>query len=725
MAHEWNIRPRGRGCVRCDKRFKSGEECLSLLLTTDGGYERSDYCVPCWELSKEDVTPFSLWQGEFIESLPAAQRSEPLQRETAEALLRRLVALEDPANANVVYILAVMLERKKQLIERDTRQHETGGLLRIYEHRASGDTFVILDPQLQLDAIAEVQQQVVAMLGGDEATTEGDTVAGGEPEFDLLLRGGTLFDGSGGAAVVADVAVRDGKIVAVGELSAAGGRQVIEAAGLWVMPGFIDVHSHSDAYLLVEPDAPSKIRQGFTTEIVVQCGSSGAPLLGGAQQLGDTEAVLSELGLAANQEGGAFWRSMAGYRGMLESRGHAVNVVAFVGHNLLRAAVMGYEGRAATEAEVAAMVKLLEQSLDEGASGLSTGLIYRPGCFSEPEEVVALARATAMRGGHYATHMRSEGEQLEESVAEVLALVRATGVKTQISHLKTSGSANWHKLDNVLALLNEARAAGCHLYADRYPYCASATSLSSRLPLWAKAGDRETMLARLNDAVTARRLIEELTDNTTAESWEGALIGSTRHPALYRFRGKPITVVADAWSCTAVEAFVQILRMDKLQTGAFFASMTEENMRRIYREPWVMVGSDSSIRATSGALSHDHPHPRNYATAIRFLKLAAAGELGFELGEAVRRLTSLPAEAFQLAGRGRIEPGYWADLVVIDLDNLHENSNFAVPHSYAGGVCQTIVNGRIAFDGTTHPARPGQWLVCGSKAGQSATTSTT
>lgn len=720
MAHEWNIRPRGRGCTVCDTRFRDAEECVSALFETESGYDRGDFCLACWRQRSDDRIPFSLWQGAFAAPAEGPARVDPVERETAETLLRRLMALEDPAHANVIYILAVMLERKRQLIERDTRTRESGELLRIYEHRPSGDTFVVLDPQLRLEAIDEVQRQVIAMLGGGasgggaSAEPAAGTVAGGRADFDVIIRGGTVVDGTGQPARLADVAVRDGRIAAIGALDPrATAACCIDAAQRLVVPGFIDVHSHSDAYLLVEPDAPGKIRQGITTEIVGQCGCSAAPLLGEARHPSDWRAVLGGVERASGQEGGVFWRSMAAYRERLAERKHAPNLVALVGHNTLRAGVMGYADRAATAEETREVVQRLEQALDEGASGFSTGLIYTPGRFSRPDEILALARAAAAKDACYATHMRSEGDRIEAALDEVLGLVRETGIRTEISHLKTAGRANWSKIDTVLDTIRQAREAGLPVHADRYPYCVSATSLDSRLPGWAQGGGDEAILGRLGDPVIARRLADELDEQTPAANWEETRIGGTANPALFRFRGATVADVAREWRCRPAEALLQILRLDKLQTEAFFGSMSEDNLRRIYAEPWVMVGSDASIRATQGPLSHDHPHPRTYATCIRFLRRALAGDWGLSLEEAVRRMTDLPATAFRLAGRGRIAVGAWADLVILDAAALEDGSTFDTPHRYPGGVCCTLVNGQVAFDGGQHRERPGRWLVAG------------
>ena len=295
--------------------------------------------------------------------------------------------------------------------------------------------------------------------------------------FDLLIRGALIYDGSGAEPVLGNLAVNGDRIAAVGELAGAVARNVIDAAGKALSPGFIDVHSHSDTYLLIEPSAPSKISQGVTTEIVGNCGASAAP-----------RTPLTRLPFDwADKPYPASWESVADYRALLEQVRPAVNVMMLAGHNRLRSDIMGYAARPATADEVAGMCRLLEQSFDAGARGLSTGLLYTPGCFSEPGEVQELARVAARRGGIYTTHMRSEGSRLLESLDETLDLGRTTGVRLQVSHLKTSGRAHWGKLDAALDRLRSARAAGLDVAADRYPYTAASTDLDVLLPDWAAA----------------------------------------------------------------------------------------------------------------------------------------------------------------------------------------------------------------------------------------------
>ena len=549
--------------------------------------------------------------------------------------------------------------------------------------------------------------------------------------FDTVIRGGTVIDGTGAPGRRTDVGVRGDCIAAVGDLAAASATQVVDVDGLVVCPGFIDAHSHSDAFLLIEPDAPSKVSQGVTTEVVGQCGASAAPLFGQGRMPSDWAAQVYTKFRIQNsefriQKDGtpstlhpppstapcATWSTMAEYRQLFEQVRPAVNAVLLIGHNTLRAGVMGYEPRAATADEVRAMQRHLAQALDEGGSGLSTGLIYQPGCHSSPEEVLALAQTTVSHGGFYATHMRSEGDKLLEALDEVLQLGRVSGIRLQISHLKTSHAQNWGKLDVLIERIETVQRQGMHVHADRYPYVAGGTDLDVVLPDWAADGGRAAILARLADPAACARIVAELDDSRPRDAWAGVMIGGTLHPDLHALRGQTIAAIADARGSTPGASILWILQRDQLRTGAFFFGLSEANLRRIYAQPWVMVGSDASIRALQGPLAADHPHPRAYGTFPRFLRMVQDEEL-MPLPEAIRRLTSLPAEAFGLRGRGRIAPGAFADLAVFDPVAIRDCATFAVPHAFSSGVQQVWVNGRCCYDhGRFTGNRGGRVLRC-------------
>ena len=518
--------------------------------------------------------------------------------------------------------------------------------------------------------------------------------------IDWIVRGGSVVDGLGGEVVRADVGIAGDRIVAVGDLSKAAAAAEFAAEGLLVCPGFIDVHTHSDAYLLIEPGAPSKIRQGVTTEITGNCGASAAPRWPGYTMPSDwLEQVYP-----------GDWHSVAEYRALLEAQKPAVNSAMLIGHRAIRAAVMGIEARAATADEIAKMCGRLEAALEEGGAGLSTGLVYAPAMFAQPEEVTALAQVVARRGGIYATHMRSEGGTLLEAIEEALEVARASGVRLQISHLKTAGRGNWRKLDAALEKIRAAQAEGIEVASDRYPYTASCTDLDVILPTWASQGGRAAILARLRDPAARAKIRAEMAAAREETYWEGVWIGSTRHPDNAGFAGKPLWTAAEAWKLHPLDAALRFMETDELFTGGIFFGMSEENMWRILAEPWVMIGSDASIRAPTGPLSHDHPHPRAYGTFGRFLRAALDGKT-VGVGEAVRKMTSLPADHFRLKDRGVLRVGAYADVVAIDPKTFRDRATYEKPHQFCDGISAVWVNGALTLrDGRETGERGGRYL---------------
>lgn len=518
--------------------------------------------------------------------------------------------------------------------------------------------------------------------------------------FDVILRGGQVLDGTGGPARRLDLGIRGDRIEELGDLTGAQAPVSLNAAGRYVCPGFIDVHSHSDTYLLIEPSAPSKVYQGVTTEVVGNCGASAAPRWVGYLLPSDWSAMTYP----------ATWQSVAEYRALLEQIKTAVNVVLLIGHNALRASVMGYVERPATSDEVETMKKRLADSLDEGGAGLSTGLIYSPGLFATPDELEALVRVAADRGKIYTSHMRSEGARLLEALEETIDLGRRTGVRVQVSHLKTFERANWAKVDAALERIRSARAQGLEVAADRYPYTASCTELDVLLPAWAAGGGREAVLKRLRDPALRARLREELVRSRPAAYWSELCIGSTHHPDNLRFKGRPMPEVARTLGMEPVDAALHLMETDELRTGCIFFSMSEENLWKILAEPYVMIGSDASVRAPTGPLSRDHPHPRAYGTFPRFLRAALDGKT-VPLPEAVRKMTSLPARQFRLKDRGEVAVGKKADLVVFDPAGVKDRATYEHPHQLSQGIEAVLVNGvPVLNGGTLTGQRPGRFL---------------
>ncbi len=503
--------------------------------------------------------------------------------------------------------------------------------------------------------------------------------------LDCKIIHGTIIDGDGNPPRLADVGVQNDRIAAIGRLADAPAVRTFDAAGQYLCPGFIDAHSHSDAFLLIEPAAPSKLYQGVTTEVTGNCGASAAPIKEWTYLSPDWSSMDYPLG---------HWQTFAEYIRLLEKTRPAVNAGLLVGHGKLRQWVMGNAPRPAVPAEIQDMCALLRECLQAGAIGMSTGLIYAPGRFAEDAEVEALARTLAAHGAIYTTHMRSEGAGLLDCIDENIALARRTGVRLQISHLKTSGKKHWHLLDAALDKLRAARAEGLEIAADRYPYTAGHTDLDVILPAWAAGGGRDAIMQRLQTPADRQRILDELRAERPPADWGHVIIAATANPG---FRGRPLPEIAAAMQTDPVEAAMQLIESDRLQTGAFFAGMSEDNMWRILAEPWVMLGTDASLRSPTGPLGANHYHPRAYGTFPKFLKAALAGRT-VPLPEAVRKITSLPAQHFRLAGRGRLAPGCLADITAFDPAALDDPADYLRPHQFACGIRLVMVNGAVTLE---------------------------
>ena len=530
----------------------------------------------------------------------------------------------------------------------------------------------------------------------------------------LIVRNGLVVDGTGKPAYPGTI-IADGDLIrdvipgTEFHVDSASGNTVVDAAGCLVTPGFVDAHSHSDAYLVLEPQAPSKLAQGVTTEINGQCGGSVAPRYGEARLSSDWASLLGDM---------LTWRSMGEYRECLEKARPAINTIQFVGHNTLRSSVIGYAAKRATPETLAEMSRLLEAALDEGGWGLTTGLIYQPGKYSDSAEVTALAKVAAARGGMYATHMRSEGDAIIEAIDEVLDLVKATGIRAEISHLKTSGRRNWHKIDAVLGKIQGAVDAGLLLGSDRYPYCAAGTDLDVVFPDWAGEGGIVAERERLADPEVRARIVAEL--NASPRDWSEVMIGGTWSPETACCSGKTVAEILGNrelgignWE-SAGELICEILEKDECRTGAFFFGMSEDNLDRILAMPWIVPGSDASLRAPWGPLGKDHPHPRAYGTMPEFYR-RLTGRSGrpaiCSREEAIARMTSVPAKRFGIRGRGVLEKGAFADIAVWREDAFASAATYVKPHAFASGMEAVVVNGVLSFaKGEFTGSRAGRFL---------------
>ncbi|VGO14894.1 D-aminoacylase [Pontiella desulfatans] len=518
-------------------------------------------------------------------------------------------------------------------------------------------------------------------------------------DFEIKISDGKILDGSGNIASHCDIGINNGRITKMGELSAASAEKTVHASGLTVCPGFIDTHSHSDTYLLLEPSAASKVYQGITTEICGNCGASAAPLNGDYKMPSDWldkdySALPSKHTCASVLGKGAPpWKTVSDYRALYEAVKPAINAALLVGHNTLHAGICGYEPRAASVNEQKRMERALEQALAEGAIGLSSGLAYPPGSAVPREEIIELAKVVVKYDGLYTTHMRSESSELLEAIDESIQIAEHAGARLQISHLKASGTSNWNKIDSAFEMIRNAQKR-IPIGSDRYPYTAGSTDLDICLPKWATYGGRPAILERLRTPAVREKIREELLENPPGH-WDNVMVGSTQFE---EFKGHYLPEVAKALEMNEVDAFLRLIDADDLKTGGIFFGLSEENLWRVLAEPYVSIGSDGSMRAPWGPLSTDHPHPRSYGSHTRFLRAALDGKT-VPLPEAIRKMTSLPAEQFGLKRRGLLKEGYAADILVFDPEEIRENATYAKPHQLSGGMRHVFVNGVHALDG--------------------------
>ncbi|HJU86608.1 MAG TPA: D-aminoacylase [Gemmatimonadota bacterium] len=532
----------------------------------------------------------------------------------------------------------------------------------------------------------------------------------GRVSHDLLVRGGTIVDGSGAPGFRADLAISADRIAAIGEdLGAA--RDTIDATDLVVAPGFIDMLGHSEFRLLADGRAISKIFQGVTTEITGEV-SSVVPVSEATKA--ERAAEIAPWGVEID------WEDLDGYLARLERQGTAINLGTWVGLSTLRVWGVGWEDRPATAAEMDAMRGALARAMDAGAFGLSSGLIYAPGRYASTDEIVELARVVAERGGFYATHMRSEGARLIEAIDEAVAIGERSGAPVLIHHLKASGKSNWGKMEEAIARIEAARARGIDVMASVYPYVASSTGLDQVLPDWVTEGGTDATLARLADPALRDSLEAELSGRTRSGDWtlgtssggpSGIQISDVVTDSLERYEGMRLDRVAAERGQSAAAAVIDLLVADSLRTAAIYFSMSEEDLALALRQPWVMIGGDAGIRALDGPLSTDQPHPRAYGTFPRVL-CRYSREMGlFPLEEAVRKMTSLPAARAGLADRGVLEPGRYADVVVFDPETVCDRATFETPKRLAVGVAHVIVNGEpVLRDGDPTDELPGRGL---------------
>jgi N-acyl-D-amino-acid deacylase len=510
--------------------------------------------------------------------------------------------------------------------------------------------------------------------------------------YDLLFKNARIVDGTGNPAFYGDVGVEKDRISAVGKLSEQDAHRTLDLAGLALSPGFIDLHTHSDFTLPLFPRAASMVRQGVTTQLVGNCGFSPFPVVAEHLDLLKAYCAFVDAGL------GWEWRSLAGFAAMLESLPLATNVALQVGHGSVRIAVMGFDNRTPRPAEQAAMEKLVGQAMEEGAFALSSGLIYVPGIYSQTSELAALARVSGSYGGFYSSHIRGESDTLLEAVGEALAIGREAGLPVQLSHHKVTGSQNWGRVSASLALLDEARSAGQDVLADQYPYTAGSTTLAALLPSWVMEGGIMQMQARLADPPTLQRIRTEIEQPATGGREfdpAGILISFIPAGPNKKYEGLMLTEIAHRQSRPPVDAALDLLQSELGAVQMIVFGMAEADVRQVMCHPAVAIASDGwTLSPESGG----KPHPRSYGTYARVLGKYVREEQVLRLEEAVRKMTSLPAQRLRRFDLGLIRPGCVADLVVFDPAQVADQATFDDPHRYCQGVEHVMVNGQFVIE---------------------------
>lgn len=529
-----------------------------------------------------------------------------------------------------------------------------------------------------------------------------------EPEYDLIIRNGTLYDGSGSAPRTADIAVQGDRIAAIGDLKSAHAAKEVDAQGLAVAPGFINMLSWANESLIKDGRSQSDIRQGVTLEIFGE-GDSPGPL---------NDKMKKE---AADQQGDlkypVDWTTLGQYLDSLVRRGVSCNVASFVGATTIRIHEIGYADRPPTPAELDRMKALVRQAMEEGALGVGSSLIYAPAFYAKTDELIALCQVAAQYNGRYISHIRSEGTRLLEAADELITIAREAKIGAEFYHLKAAGQTNWSKLDPLIKKIEAARAAGLDVTADMYTYTAAGTGLNATMPPWVQEGGLDAWIKRLQDPDIRERLKKEMA--TPTDKWENFLIaaGSASNILVVGFKseklkpltGKSLAEVAQMRGKSPAETAMDLVIEDHGHVDSVYFLMSEDNVRRELKLPWVSFGSDEASLAPEGAFLKANPHPRSYGNFSRLLGRYVRDEKVVPLEDAVRRLTSLPAKNLKLDQRGSLAPGYYADVVIFDPAKIADHATFEKPHQYSTGVRDVFVNGvQVLKDGEHTGAKPGQ-----------------
>jgi N-acyl-D-amino-acid deacylase len=526
--------------------------------------------------------------------------------------------------------------------------------------------------------------------------------------YDVIIRNGLIYDGSGGTPFTGDVAIRGDKIVAIGHLADAKAKLEIDARGLAVAPGFINMLSWATDSLIEDGRSQSDIRQGVTLEV-----------MGEGESMGPLNAKMKK-GLRDAQGDIKYkveWKTLGEYLEFLVRRGVSCNVASFFGATTARIHEIGYADRPPTPKELERMQRLVRQAMEEGAMGVASALIYTPAFYAKTDELIALAKVAAEYDGLYISHLRSEGNDFDGAVDEFLRIAREANIRSEIYHLKAAGSNNWSKLDGVIAKIEAARQSGLKITADMYPYTAGATGLDAMMPPWVQEGGYDEWARRLKDPAVRERLRHEIT--TPSDKWENfylsagspekILLVSFRNDKLKIYTGKTLGEVARLRGTPPIDTAMDLVAEDGSRVGTIYFLMSEENVRKQIALPWVSFDSDAGSIAPEGVFLKSNPHPRTYGTFARLLGRYVRDEKIISLQEAVRRLTSLPAANLKLDRRGSLKDGFYADVVVFDPAQIQDHATYEKPHQYSTGMVHVLVNGvPVIKDGEHTGAKPGQ-----------------
>src|SRR5213080_575002 len=535
-------------------------------------------------------------------------------------------------------------------------------------------------------------------------------IAAADAPFDIIIKGGTVYDGTGGEGHVGDVAIRDDRIAGVGDFAKAFAKKTIDARGLAVAPGFINMLSWSTESLIQDGRSQSEIRQGVTTEI-----------MGEGESMGPVNDRVREHMLRAQTDikYDIKWNTLAEYLQYLEKRGISCNVASFLGATTVRENVIGFEDKAPTPEQLDQMRELVRKEMETGALGIGTSLIYPPAFYAKTEELIELCKVAAKYQGKYISHMRSEGNQLFEGLDEVIRISREAGIPSEVYHIKAAGQKNWPKEDELLGRIEAAQKEGLKIRANMYTYTAAGTGLDACLPPWTEDGGYPALFKRLRDPATREKIAAEV--RVDSDAWENLYLaaGSPEKILLVGFKseklkpltGKSLAEVAKIRGKDPIETIMDLLSEDESRIGTIYYLMSEENVKKELAKPWISFGSDEASQAPEGVFLKSNPHPRAYGNFARVLGKYVRDEKVLSLTEAIRRLSGLPATNLGLDNRGFLEEGMFADLVVFDPATIADRATFVQPHQYAAGVKHVFVNGvQVLKDGEHTGAKPGRAL---------------